>query len=251
LLISDLHLDSDYLKSKRLIRHLNQALEFNAKILIGGDTFDAMQSKKDPRNSSFEQRHKSHTTAYFNDILEKNYEFLKPYKSNIEFLAYGNHETKIIQHNDIDLLDILADKLGCKKASYAGFIRFNFEHEAGGRRANKILYYEHGAGGDAPVTKGVIESMRQLFKAWADIYWLQHNHNRYDVDNEVMYINNSGNICRKSQSLIRTGTYKEEYSKHGHGFMIERGNVLKPIGGYWLNFYVIDNSIVHQTIKTD
>jgi len=226
-------------------------MERDALIFIFGDLFDAMQGKNDKRNSKSEMKNLNLSTAYFNDIIEQIYEFLKPYKSNIALISYGNHETSIIRHNDLDLLDVLCEKLGVVKGSYAGFIRFQFEAAAGGHRFSYDIYYDHGSGGEAPVTKGIIDMSRANLIANADIYVKGHNHNRFDVDNIVMYMNRAGNIDYKNEVWLRTGTYKREFTQDGHGFMIEKGNQLKPIGGHWLDFYWRENKITFSTNKTD
>ena len=251
LLISDLHLDSIYCKKNLLKRHLNQALELDARIFIFGDLFDAMQGKNDKRSNRAEMKNLNLATAYFNDIIDQNYEFLKPYQKNIALIGYGNHETSIIRHNDIDVLDILCSKLGVVKGSYAGFVRFQFEHTRGGARRGFTMYYDHGSGGEAPVTKGIIDMARANMIVEADIIAKGHNHNRFDVDNEIMFLNQSGNIELKKQVWLRTGTYKQEFSTDGHGFMIEKGNQLKPIGGHWLDFYVKEQKLTYITHKTD
>jgi len=55
-LFSDVHFDSVMCNRKALEKHLNKAKEEDALIVLGGDWFDAMQGRFDPRSSLDELR---------------------------------------------------------------------------------------------------------------------------------------------------------------------------------------------------
>lgn len=115
---------------------------------------------------------------------------------------------------------------------YGGWVRFSFEHTSGGGRCSVNLKYHHGSGGEAPVTRGVIQTNRQaVYLPDADMIVNGHSHNQYVVPITRERISSRGVLYTDNQFHVRTPGYKQEYGDGGHGWAIERGMNPKPIGG--------------------
>lgn len=248
LLRSDVHHDSEHCNRTLEKQHLDKAKETNAKIIDLGDLFDAMQGKKDRRGSKSALRNEYKDSAYLNSLLEDFTNYYTPYADNFLMFGYGNHETAIIKHNEFDLLRQLVHNLkeinpNIQLGKYSGYIVFNFEHEAGGKRSRRILYYNHGAGGDAPVTLGLIaDSRRRLYVTDADIIAGGHNHNEWIATRAKETVTNNGNIKNKSVVSVNLPSYKDEM-KDGTGWAYEVGMPPKPLGAYWLVFKQVNKNM--------
>jgi hypothetical protein len=234
LLISDVHFDSKYCDKTLLKKHLDQAIEKNAKIIIGGDFFDCMQTRNDKRGNKADNDY--YLTTYFNEILEHVYEFLEPYKDSIIQLGYGNHETSIIKHSEIDLTKFLAFKLNVIATGYSGFIIFKLagaNNNGGG--ISKMMFYHHGFGGNAPRTKGMLNVPDLIMQApEADLFWVQHKHNIWYTEESPIRIGKNGKIYYRDQQIFMTSTYKDDHRKGVGGWAVEKGMKKTPFGGWWL-----------------
>ena len=132
LVSSDHHFDSK--KSNRMLirHHLNQARERNADVLMIGDFFDCMQGKYDPRGNKADIRDELKVPNYFDALVEQAGEFLAPYKENIKLLTKGNHETSVLKHQEVDLIERLGSHMNLKYGAelqtggYAGYVILRF-----------------------------------------------------------------------------------------------------------------------------
>ena len=80
MLTSDIHYDSKEFDESLFKAHLKKAVELNAPILIGGDTFDAMQGRNDNRRSHGATRNELFGGAYFDKLVEYAVKLLEPAK---------------------------------------------------------------------------------------------------------------------------------------------------------------------------
>lgn len=238
LLISDVHFDSRHCDRKLLKRHLEEAKQKNADIYIFGDLFDCMGGKYDPRSDKSDLRPEYQVKDYFDAIVRDAVKFFKPYKNNIKFASYGNHELSILKRQEIDLLNNFCERLGIKKGEYSGFIRFAFSDDFSRKNVHvsetKIMYYNHGSGGNSPVTRGVIKTNRRQNYINADIFVSGHIHNEWIVPLPVVSVNQKGIITKKEQTHISLGTYKDDSFTGGWADTKE----FPPpnMGGCWIKF---------------
>lgn len=248
LLISDVHYDSKSCERELLKQTLDKALEKNAIILFNGDFFDMMQSRNDKRGMKGSLRKEYLGDNYFDLVIEDAYEFLKPYAKNILVMADGNHETAITKNYETNPLERLCYMLrkeggsNTQHTGYQGWLVLTFNHQN-----NKAAYYikmHHGSGGNARVTKGIIEHNRMsTYVEGADLIWLGHTHTQYCVHSTIEKITSSNvyNVDLHKVYHIRTGCWKQEY-KEG-GWAVEKGFGPSEIGGYW-----VEISMKRQTI---
>ena len=251
LLISDIHFDSKQCDRNLLRKHLNEALNLNARIIVFGDWFDAMGGQLDRRTTKSDIRPEYNTKTYFDDIVIDSVKFLKPYRNNLDMFANGNHETSITMHHEIDILGGergLCTYLDALHGGYNGFIRFNFEHNTGGHRSSKIMYYTHGGGGNAPVTKGAIKSARRQDYVLADFYVGAHIHTEYEIPRPQARLNDQCNVILHKPVHWQLGTYNNTFMDGGWA---DHKEFPPPnLGGRWLRFNYLNHKITHTSFLT-
>lgn len=241
LLLSDVHFDSTHCNREALKDVLDEALQNNACILFNGDFFDMMQGKSDRRHMKGSIRKEYLGNAYFDLIIEDAAEFLKPYAKLIIVMADGNHETAITKNYESNPLDRLCYMLRQQYGSpvihtgYQGWVilkLFSDSHKTG-HLSFKIKMH-HGSGGNARVTKGIIEHNRMsTYVENADLIWLAHTHTQYCMNNTIETLRSQPySIVLKTIYFLRTGCWKQEYTDNG--WAIEKGFGPSEIGGYWL-----------------
>ena len=256
LLCSDLHIDSPKCDRKLLARHMEQALERNAGILINGDIFDVMQSRNDRRRAHGAKLLKYLGGSYFNEVIDDVTGFLEPYAENFVWLGKGNHETAIETHADLDLLTMLYTRLSDRVpgfsasiGDYEAFIKFAVKYRTTHNR-QFIMYAHHGSGGNSPVTRGVINFQRIAeYVPQAEIVWLGHIHQKTTQPRSYFYVGANGEVSTRERQFIRTGTYKKD--NFGKGWAREKGFPPSGIGSYWLRFYVTPEGPKVMAVPTD
>lgn len=241
LLISDLHLDNPKCNRKLLKKHLRQAQETEASVMMFGDIFCAMQGVKDRRGSKSQLKASQLEGPYFDNIVEEAAEFFLPFVDVIDFMSYGNHETAIIRHNEIDLLKALKLRLDQAKENrelmlggYGGWIRLMMTTNNHRRQSIRLKYF-HGSGGNSPVTKGAIQQQRAAATFAADILVMGHNHQRQATVFPREVLSDSGKIKLVDQVHLRCATYKNAYNDGAFGWEVEKGFGPSPLGGWWLD----------------
>lgn len=246
LLLSDLHIDNPKCNRDLLIRHLQQAKEKSAPVLIFGDLFCAMQGKYDKRANKSALRPEHQTNNYLDALVDTTAHFFEPYKDVIKFITPGNHETAILGRHETDLTGRLADKLACHKGTYSGWLIWRFEIDAKESVRTVPLSYHHGYGGGGPVTKDVIQTARKaVYLPDAKIVVSGHTHDRWIFPISRVRLKESGEQVQDEQLHIKLGTYKDEYSI-GEGWAVEKGMPPKPLGGAWLVFKYSKESITYS-----
>ena len=120
---------------------------------------------------------------------------------------------------------------------YGGWIRFCFSNNDGkSNRSSMKLKYFHGSGGDAPVTRGAIQTARQAVYLDADVILNGHNHNSYHIPISREHLSDSGNVVFDIMDFIRTPGYNCGYGDGNNGWEAEKMPP-KPIGACWMRLY--------------
>ena len=212
-LFSDIHFDSPDCDKESLTQHFNYCLADGRYILINGDLFDAILLKDMKRAVPHNTDHRDNQ---LNVKLEEMAHFLTPYRDNILFVGRGNHEEAVIKHNGLDLLQMLITLLNAgnkhkiEYGNYANFIRFTWTNSQKRAVAHYDIFAHHGAGGSAPVTKGMIDFSRLSKGVNADLIWIGHKHQSIvDYSDPIMYIDNNGKVILKNRQLIQTPSYQK------------------------------------------
>lgn len=211
-LFSDIHFDSPDCDKETFKAHLDYCLQDKRYILINGDLFDAILLKDQKRAVPHLVERADNQ---LNVKLEETAHFLTPYKDQILLISRGNHEESIIKYSGIDLLQMLTTMLNAgnkhqiQYGNYANFIRISWTK--GTRAVAKYdIFAHHGAGGSAPVTKGMIDFSRLSKGVNADLIWVGHKHQSIvDYSDPIMYIDNNGTVVLKNRQLIQTPSYQK------------------------------------------
>lgn len=256
LLQSDHHRDNPKCNTKLLLKHLNQAKEYDAGILMFGDYFCAMQGRDDKRGVKGDIKPEHKRSDYTDALIETEVDFLTPFKDNIILIAEGNHETSYNKKHETNLTQRLVNGLNQKgaaiqKGGYGGYIKFMFLHEGADSKGRSIvLKYRHSGGSLGAATKGVagVDKMSKDFPD-ADIVVSGDNHEAWIVDVVREKLDKNGKILLKEQTHVKTPTYKEEYEDGYGGWHVERNAPPKPLGGMWLRFYLESDQIKYDIFR--
>ena len=241
MLMSDEHFDSPTCDRSLLKRHHEEAKRLNAPIFKFGDIFDCMGGKYDPRTHKGDIRPEHNVKDYFDAITRDAAKFYDPY--DIAFISPGNHEENVLHRHETDLTKNLGKALDCAVGDYSGWLRFVFTNSNGSAKRKLDTYYNH-EGGAGPVSLGVIKTNRNAVDYHADIYINGHNHHRWEVERVAEYIDQMGNIRRKEQLHINSGTYNTKTNKGRERYDSKYGQ--PNLGGVFLKFTVTGN---HQEIR--
>jgi hypothetical protein len=257
-LSSDVHFDSIYCDRDVFFEHMEQVKQRNAMAFIFGDFYDAMQGRYDKRRAMPELRQEYQRKENYYDVLvDDAYNKLQDYKDNFAMMADGNHELSVLKNANTNILDRLTAKMREHGSSvihggYGGWGRFMFNMSDGnatGPRTSIRLKYFHGAGGEAPVTRGAIQTNRQaVYLPDANIVVNGHSHNAYYIPISRERLSNKGEMYFDIQHHVRTPGYKQAYGDGSTGWEITRGGVPKPIGCSWLRMYCENRQIKMQFI---
>lgn len=245
-LTSDHHYDSVHCNRDLLKSHLSEAVKRDAFIIDCGDMVDAMQGRYDNRRSYKDIRPEYVDDKYYDLIVDDAAKFYAPYSKNMLLLGRGNHDNAVVKNAGTDLLSRIAGKLrdggsDVLTGGYGGWIIFYFGVNGGTRNSVKLKYF-HGAGGEAPVTRGVIQTNRQaVYLPDADIVVNGHSHNEYNLSIKRERITKNGELFFDLVHFARTPGYKNDYAEGMSGWEVERGGVPKPQGCIWANISLRSN----------
>jgi len=227
---SDVHFDSVYCDRKAFFQDMEEAVKQQAKVCIFGDLFDAMNGRFDPRRDMSSLRPEYRRPDYYDFIVKDTYEKLKKYKDNILIITPGNHELSVLKNANTYLSNLLAEKLGCLHGGYGGWVKILLNVK--GCRGSVNIKYFHGSGGEAPVTRGAIQTNRQsVYLPDADIVVNGHSHNAYWIPISRERISITGVQYFDTQHHVRTPGYMSAYGDGTTGWEVTRGGVPKPLGG--------------------
>lgn len=243
LLMSDEHWDNPDCDLALLKEHHDEARRRGAVILKAGDTFCAMGGKWDKRSDKSKLRPEHQTNRYFDALVDTAAKWYKPYVQNIAVIAQGNHETSVASHHETDLVDRLCERLRAydgitQPGGYGGWLKFQFGYHSTKTQSYRI-YYHHGFGGGGPVTMGKIDYSRYLMQvANADCIVAGHVHYKECFPVKRSHLNDANQVEQRTVQMVRCGSYKDEYRDGHGGWHVEKGRGPRPLGGYWLRFYV-------------
>ena len=216
MLTSDVHYDSKVCDLDLFAKHLKMAEETQSPVLIAGDLLDAMQGKHDPRREIEDLKKEYAVSAYYDAIVADCARFLARFEIPYYILCLGNHETGVLRNSNTDLLYNVAAKLTDKykkqaeAMGYWGYIRFMFKYKNGNGNSSRVLYWHHGAGANAIVTKGIMDANRQSWVRDADIILNGHNHKDYYTSEPVEKLNQRTMMPYNDKVIfLRTPGYKK------------------------------------------
>jgi hypothetical protein len=239
---SDQHHDHPDCNEKLLIKHLDQAVEKKAGILIFGDWVCGMQTKFDKRGNKSSLKAEHSHNNYLDALVETESDFMGNYAENMILYSSGNHEASILKRQETEIVSRIVERTRLKynasnfyKGGYGGYVKFMFERAGSeGGRESIILKYRHSGGSLGEITKGTL-GVDRMAKAFpdADIVVTGDNHEKWMMEVMQEKLTNSGKVEQKSQLHVK------------------RDAPPKPLGAAWLRFYYDENKIKYQIVWTD
>ena len=237
----DQHFDNDKFRKDLMEGGLKKAKDEGRPIFFGGDFFDVMQTRHDPRRAR--GGNGSEKAKYLNYICEEAVEFLTPYASNIFAWFMGNHETVVLKNSDFDIVRAIIEGLKYKTShqieqmNYTGYLVYKFNSKSSNRGKRKI-WVHHGYGGNAPATKGVLNvGRRAAAYPCADILVTGHTHECWAMPHAQEMLSNKGIVQKRVQWHVQIPSMKDETkNKKGIGWGIEKGFNPQVNGFAWLKF---------------
>lgn len=236
-LFSDLHIDSMDCNREKLKADLTAAHKDCDEIIINGDLFSCIlptDRKRFVRSQSMFD-----SDAQLNEIVKYVADFLNPFKDKISIIGLGNHETSVMKFNNYNPIQGVIDRLDCgiEMGGFKDYIRFVCRRPGQKDKGSAfdILKF-HGAGGSAPVTKGMIDLSRLSGTYVADLIWIGHKHTAL-VNNSgsSVYVSQQNNIKIKNTiSMITPGYHKpvEQKDHYDLSYSEERFNGISAANGY-------------------
>jgi UDP-2,3-diacylglucosamine pyrophosphatase LpxH len=241
-LISDVHIGAPNVDLALFKQDLKTAAEHDDRILINGDLWDFIIASDKKRFSPDVLHPRLHGRRdIVNAAIDWAEELLTPYAHLIDMVGCGNHETSIEKHCSLDPVSILVNRLQqslptkhkdhlIHHGGFCGFIDYRFKYDEPNpdevRRGNKrwVVYYHHGSGGNAPVTKGLIDFNRRDTYVDADVIWLGHKHNKLSVHARKLFCPlTSKSIGVREVRHIMTGAYFDTYRTQSQDSIKEHG----------------------------
>jgi hypothetical protein len=245
---SDIHFDSAHCNREQFFSDLNTAKEVGAKVVIVGDFFDAMNGRFDPRRSNSHLRPEYRRDDYYDYIVDDAAKLLAKYADNIIMITDGNHEASVLKNANTDLIGRLVSSLSTKnhkinRGGYGGIILVkNNKH-------TMPIKYFHGSGGEAPVTRGAIQTNRQaVFLPDFKVVLNGHSHNSYWIPIVRERVDTFGAHYFDIQHHVRTPGYAMTYGDGSGGWEVSRGGVPKPVGSCFLDIVgdeVLFSPLIH------
>ena len=149
-------------------------------------------------------------------------------------------------------------KTKIEHGQYCGFVRLKYSHESGGRVRSKVIYYNHGQGGTAEISKGAIDINRHMTTKDADLIWIGHKHTKLLLPCESQYrLNKENKLVIKKRAGIVSGAYVKvgsfyDAKKNGYkmNYCEERMRGVQSTGGVFVQ-HIIENDEIKQIIKTE
>jgi hypothetical protein len=211
---SDIHRDHGC-DEALLKKDLERAGKRGARIYLNGDTFSAILPKDMKRYTRGSDKH--NTDAYINEAIEQAEETFRPYVDLIDLIGCGNHETTILKYHSVDMTLLLIGFLNRHRSKklapiahggYTGFFRYLTPGPNDDHTQSLTVFYNHGQGGSAEVTDGIIDIKRRAYTR-SDVIWLGHKHKRFahEIEPETG-IDRLGRPYEKKRWGIMTGSYQ-------------------------------------------
>jgi len=232
-LASDIHFDEKGFNRELFTKDFDRAKRGGARILINGDVFGCIlpgDLKRYTRGND-----NGGGDGVINEAIEEAERLFSPYVNQIDMVGLGNHEVSVLKFHHVDIIRLLIFALNRRRdpalppirhGGYTGYIRYQFDGPSRSHIKHFDIFYNHGQGGSAEITDGIIDAKRRLYTR-ADIIWLGHKHKRWviDIDPEEGMADN-GRIYTRKRWAVMTGCYSNptaETDATENGYTINYG----------------------------
>ena len=253
--VSDPHLDSPECDEQFLFHILDEAKDYGAAVTITGDIFDLMQLPGDRRGSlrGLKKRF-AEKEALINEAIRYACEKLEPYAKNIILLSEGNHETAVIRHHGMSIIDYVVLHLRrkgsiCQKGAYRGWacMKFYRSTKETPNGTVSILYdHDHGGGGKNKGSNKFTDIAAEYHNA--DVVLTGHTHDAALIPMVKWEYDPVNGPKRREVHYLRCGTSKKGDQKRGYG--VEKFYGEKPMKAFWGRYFFDRDKIGKQYMDT-
>ena len=252
LLRSDAHSDNPDSNLELQLSHLKEAKSRKAGVLDFGDLFCAMQGKFDKRSDRSKVRPEHQHGDYLDSLVTWMADLYEPYAHHWVMQGTGNHEVGILQRHETSLIDrwcqTMRDRTGAsvRTTGYTGWVSYKFRIFRTQNQSIR-LWHTHGSGGGGITTKDFGTRVKQLaYIDNADIVCSGHTHDQWVTKDIRIRLNSADNVEQRPCVVVKCPTYKDEYKTGVGGWHIATGKPPKPLGAYWLRFFLSSEKKQHN-----
>ncbi len=252
--ISDIHYDSPKCDRVLLKKHLKEAEEKGALVVMNGDVFDYMGCLRDPRSNYSDIRSEYVVTNYIDSVLKDAIKFFSQYKVTY-FIGRGNHETNIFNRQHTDVTERLAEGLRANginayTGGYSGWIVYQLQLEKNGGRNSVKQFYHHGYGGSSSRSKGSLKiDINMKNHPDADLITTGHDHNKSFFPITIKRLTQQYRVIEEKVYNIATGSYKKLGDGYA-GWATEKGFNNPSLGGWWVDINLVKkNKTLYHDIQ--
>ena len=247
----DVHLDSADCDTATFKRDIKSVIaDDKAYAIFGGDTFDMMFAKNDPRGVVGNINPEiGDTLRTLDKSIEYACDILSPLAKTGRLIGMleGNHESEFAKRYKTHVVSTVCDKLGIRYLGYCHYVRFYFAKQIPSGKPSTVCavtgYFHHGHGGNASETKGTLSLQRTRRAHSADFYVYGHIHQNigYPFIRECVRGTEGNEYVVETQGCaIMAGTYKKAGAWEN-----SKGMEAPVIGAGILYFYVhIGNNVM-------
>lgn len=208
-LFGDPHIDAPDHARELLIHDLEQTRSDDDIAILMGDTWSLVLPQDQKRYSG---RHAERLDAIIDHKIAQAVELFTPYANQISVIMLGNHETAVIKYHATDPTARLIAELNRVKKNgkilhggYACWVQLKWRRTT--HAASVSMWLHHGAGGGAPVTKGMIDGNRIKVARSADIIAIAHKHQHIHDQDSFEIMDQAGNVQQRRRDYFVVGGY--------------------------------------------
>lgn len=193
-MFSDIHIGSESLREDLFVKHLKQAEELDAYILLLGDMLEAALPSH-IESSVWEQ------TITPQDQVSRLLDYFAPFRDRVIMTISGNHDLRVWKKTSIDICRYIADNLGCFYNRHGGYVFMNV-----GSETYKFAIFHGKSAAQNPYHE--LEKRLTVYDD-VDVMAMGNNHflgEKLVVKKRVI----DGKETRRLVHLVRTGSFISE-----------------------------------------
>lgn len=220
------------------------AADPDARVIIGGDFNDLMFALGDYRQLPSGLGSRLHgVDDKISEIVRWNVELLEPIKDKIDCFIYGNHESSYEKRHGVNVSALTVERLNALRgdsppihfAGYGTWVRYFITVPKLKKSAVSKGWVHHGSGGDAPVTKGMINVTRtQTDFPYFDWHMSGHIHKATANNSPALDVYGGfgqGKLVARDRVAVVCGTYERNYPMGKKStFSMEKRHSPAPLG---------------------
>lgn len=172
----------------------------NSRVVLGGDIFNV--GTRESKTSPFNQKDNEFEIAV---------KLFEPIKSQIVAAISGNHEQRLEDFANYDLMNAFCQRLGIFYMKYSGVVAFKVGKYVHGYRQFYPIYFHHTTGGGMSAGGSLNRVEKLTNMVWnCDAYCGFHSHKLATATREIYYPSHeSKEMKAKRVSFLSCGSYLE------------------------------------------